>query len=203
MYEERILALEHGDPRRLLLGGRPRLRNNVTSQHLSVMVADGTLPKLVGRLWSTWLPPRPADSVPLLMEQARLKTVRPLEDLLEYAAPFDGPCGPSGCGPTASCQDDPAAGHPRSPRLGRRDRSRTRPRSAGATDGRGRPRQLPVRTLLVGIKLAVDVAKTACLTDVHAVLIDLPRSVQQDLGVWDPRARREISVHQVRRLFSQ
>jgi hypothetical protein len=68
--------------------------------------------------------------------------------------------------------------------------------------GRGRPRQLPVRTLLVGIKLAVDVAKTACLTDVHAVLVDLPRSVQRELGVWDPRARREISVHQVRRLFS-
>jgi hypothetical protein len=68
--------------------------------------------------------------------------------------------------------------------------------------GRGRPRQLPVRTLLVGIKLAVDVAKTACLTGVHAVLVDLPRSVQRELGVWDPRARREVSVHQVRRLFS-
>ncbi len=35
---------------------------------------------------------------------------------------------------------------------------------------RGRPRQLTVRALLVGIKLAVDTAKTACLTDVHQVL---------------------------------
>lgn len=91
-YEDRILVLEHGDPQRLLLGGRPGPRNNVTSQHLSVMVADGTLPKLVvGRLRSTWLLGHldRRTPLPLLMEQAGLKTVRPLEDLLEYARPFD------------------------------------------------------------------------------------------------------------------
>jgi hypothetical protein len=68
--------------------------------------------------------------------------------------------------------------------------------------GKGRPRQLPVRTLLIGIKLAIDTAKTACLTDVHGVLLDLPRSVQRQLAVRDPRTGREISVHQVRRLFT-
>jgi hypothetical protein len=56
------------------------------------MVADRTLPKLVvGRLRSTWLLGHldRRTPLPLLMEQAGLKTVRPLEDLLEYAQPFD------------------------------------------------------------------------------------------------------------------
>jgi hypothetical protein len=76
-------------------------------------------------------------------------------------------------------------------------------RSLVRPTGRGRPRQLPVRTLLVGIKLAIDTAKTACLADVHPVLLDLPRSVQRQLAVRDPRTGREISVHQVRRGISE
>ncbi|MEJ7706728.1 MAG: hypothetical protein WKF82_05215 [Nocardioidaceae bacterium] len=68
---------------------------------------------------------------------------------------------------------------------------------------RGRPRQLSVRTLFVGMKLAVDTSKTACLTDVHALLIDgLSPSTQRDLGVIDPRTGAVISLHQVRRLLS-
>jgi len=68
---------------------------------------------------------------------------------------------------------------------------------------RGRPRQLTVRALLVGMKLAVDTAKTACLTDVHSVLADGPApSAQRDLGVVDPRTGAVITVHQVRRLLS-
>lgn len=68
--------------------------------------------------------------------------------------------------------------------------------------GLGRPRQLTVRALLVGLKLAVDSAKTACLTDVHLVLTEgLPEAVQHDLGVRDRRTGQVISVHQVRRLL--
>jgi len=68
---------------------------------------------------------------------------------------------------------------------------------------RGRPRQLRVRTLFVGMKLAVDTSKTACLTDVHALLTDgLSPSTQRDLGVIDGRTGAVITVHQVRRLLS-
>lgn len=68
---------------------------------------------------------------------------------------------------------------------------------------RGRPRQLTVRALLVGIKLSVDVAKTSCLTDVHVVLTEgLPRNVQIALRVLEPRTGSVISLPQVRRLLS-
>ena len=53
---------------------------------------DETLPKLVvGRLRSTWLLGHlnRRTPLPLLMEQAGLKTVRPLEDLLQHADPLD------------------------------------------------------------------------------------------------------------------
>ncbi len=68
--------------------------------------------------------------------------------------------------------------------------------------GRGRPRQLSVRALLVGLKLAVDTAKTACLTDVFLVLTEaLPRSVQEELGIRDRRTGTVVTLPQVRRLL--
>lgn len=91
-YESRIHALADGDANRLLIGGRPGPRKNVTSQPLSRMLIDETLPKLVvGRLRSTWLLGHlnRRTPLPLLMQQAGLKTVRPLEDLLAYADPID------------------------------------------------------------------------------------------------------------------
>ena len=62
---------------------------------------------------------------------------------------------------------------------------------------------LDVRALLVGMKLAVDTAKTACLTDVHSLLTyGLASSAQRDLGVIDTRTGTVITLHQVRRLLS-
>jgi hypothetical protein len=93
IYEGRIEALADGDAERLLIGGRFKpYRKNVTSDPISRMIVDETLPKLVvGRLRSTWLLGHlnRRTPLPLLMEQAGLKTVRPLEDLLEFADPFD------------------------------------------------------------------------------------------------------------------
>jgi hypothetical protein len=68
---------------------------------------------------------------------------------------------------------------------------------------RGRPRQLTVRALLVGLKLAVDTAKTSCLTDVHVLLTEmLTPSVQCELGVRDRRTGAVITLPQVRRLLT-
>lgn len=68
---------------------------------------------------------------------------------------------------------------------------------------RGRPRQLTVRTLFVGMKLAVDTSKTACLTDVHALLTeDLAPSAQRDLGAIHPLTGAVITLHQIRRLLT-
>ena len=68
---------------------------------------------------------------------------------------------------------------------------------------RGRPRQLMVRTLLIGLKLAVDGAKTACLTDVHILLTEaLAPSAQRDLGIIDPATGAVVTIHQVRRLLA-
>jgi len=67
---------------------------------------------------------------------------------------------------------------------------------------RGRPRQLSVRTLLIGIKRSIDTAKTACLTDVHRLLVEqLHHRDQAELGVVNRRTGELISLHQVRRLF--
>ncbi len=69
---------------------------------------------------------------------------------------------------------------------------------------RGRPRQLTVRALLVGIKLAIDHAKTSCLTDVHDLLVhDLGRNEQLELGIRDRRTGRLVTLPQVRRLFTR
>ena len=85
------------------------------------------------------------------------------------------------------------------------DRSRVAPdlEALLRPTGRGRPRQLSVRALLVGLKLAVDTAKTGCLTDVHVLLTEvLPRSVQIELGTYCPRTGSSVTLPQVRRLLT-
>jgi len=68
---------------------------------------------------------------------------------------------------------------------------------------RGRPRQLTVRALLVGIKLAIDTAKTSCLTDVHGVLVkQLHHRDQAELGIVHMLTGEVVSLYQVRRLFA-
>lgn len=75
----------------LMIGGRTRGRHNVTSTALGRMITDRTLPTLVvARLRSTWLLTHLERRTPLLvlMRAAGLKTVRPLEDLLDFATPI-------------------------------------------------------------------------------------------------------------------
>jgi len=90
-YEDLVaqLAYLRGDD--LLIGGQTLGRHNVTSVAVNGMIRDASLPPLVvGRLRSTWLTAHLAANTPLqvIMAAAGLKTVRPLEDLLEYAPGF-------------------------------------------------------------------------------------------------------------------
>jgi hypothetical protein len=90
-YEQLISRLARAAGSDLMIGGNTRGRHNITSTALSRMVADSSLPPLVpGRLRSTWLLTHLEQRTPLtvLMPAAGLKTVRPLEDLLSYAAPL-------------------------------------------------------------------------------------------------------------------
>jgi hypothetical protein len=68
---------------------------------------------------------------------------------------------------------------------------------------RGRPRQLTVRALLVGLKLAVESSKTACLNEVHTVLTEgIAQHHRHELGTEDRRTGAVVTLPQVRRLFS-
>ncbi len=68
----------------------------------------------------------------------------------------------------------------------------------------GRPRQLPVRTLLVGIAAAVADDRPAHLVRVHAALTSLAMGDQVRLGVVvdGPRGRHTLTYRQVERTFA-
>lgn len=68
----------------------------------------------------------------------------------------------------------------------------------------GRPRQLAVRTLLVGILAAAADDRPAHLTRVHEALVGLPEAEQARLGVVveGPRGSHALTYRQVERTFS-
>lgn len=68
----------------------------------------------------------------------------------------------------------------------------------------GRPRQLPVRTLLVGIAAAIADDRPAHLVRVHRALTSLPHADQLRLGVVvdGRRGRHTLTYRQVERTFS-
>ncbi len=87
-YEERLAELAAIAADDLLIGGSALGRHNVTSVTLGRLLKDSSVPPLVvSRLRSTWLVSHLAANtpLPLIMRAAGLKTVRPLEDLLEFA----------------------------------------------------------------------------------------------------------------------
>jgi integrase len=87
-YEDRLIALAASAAGRLLIGGAEQGRRNVTSVTLGRLLQDKSVPPLVvSRLRSTWLTAHLAANTPLpvIMRAAGLKTVRPLEDLLDHA----------------------------------------------------------------------------------------------------------------------
>lgn len=90
-YEDLVAQLADARGDALLIGGQRQGRHNVTSVALNGMIRDSSLPPLVvGRLRSTWLTTHLAANTPLrvIMTAAGLRTVRPLEDLIEYAPDF-------------------------------------------------------------------------------------------------------------------
>jgi hypothetical protein len=68
----------------------------------------------------------------------------------------------------------------------------------------GRPRQLPVRALLVGALLAVSDGRPAHLTRLHQALVALPEADQARLGVLAPTRRgpHRLTYRQVERTFN-
>ena len=87
-YEDRLAALALAAAGDLLIGGSMLGRHNVTSVTLGRLLQDTSVPPLVvSRLRSTWLAAHLAANtpLPLIMGAAGLKTVRPLEDLLDFA----------------------------------------------------------------------------------------------------------------------
>ncbi len=87
-YEGRLTDLATAAGEDLLVGGSVLGRHNITSVTLGRLLLDKSIPPLVvGRLRSTWLTSHLVANtpLPLIMQAAGLKTVRPLEDLLEFA----------------------------------------------------------------------------------------------------------------------
>ena len=87
-HEQRLADLAASAGENLLIGGSVLGRQNVTSVTLGRLLQDSSVPPLVvSRLRSTWLVSHLVANtpLPLIMHAAGLKTVRPLEDLLEFA----------------------------------------------------------------------------------------------------------------------
>ena len=87
-YEGRLANLATAAGENLLIGGSVLGRHNITSVTLGRLLKDRSAPPLVvSRLRSTWLTSHLVANtpLPLIMQAAGLKTVRPLEDLLEFA----------------------------------------------------------------------------------------------------------------------
>ncbi len=86
-YEDWLADLAPAAGQNLLIGGSALGRHNVTSVTLGRLLKDTSVPPLVvSRLRSTWLTShlKANTPLPLIMRAAGLKTVRPLEDLLEF-----------------------------------------------------------------------------------------------------------------------
>jgi len=87
-YEDRLADLAPAAGQNLLIGGSVLGRHNVTSVTLGRLLKDTSVsPLVVSRLRSTWLTShlKANTPLPLIMRAAGLKTVRPLEDLLDHA----------------------------------------------------------------------------------------------------------------------
>ena len=92
-YEDWLADLAPAAGQNLLIGGSVVERHNVTSVTLGRLLKDMSVPPLVvSRLRSTWLTShlKANTPLPLIMRAAGLKTVRPLEDLLEFVPGCSG-----------------------------------------------------------------------------------------------------------------
>jgi hypothetical protein len=92
-HEDRLITLAASAADDLLIGGTQQGRRNVTSVTLGRLLQDNSVPPLVvARLRSTWLTAHLAANTPLpvVMRAAGLRTVRPLEDLLDPAPAYSG-----------------------------------------------------------------------------------------------------------------
>ena len=200
IYHTRLCASATFGADRYVIGGRAAQRRTVTTPLVDSLAAHSDLPRLdTGRLRATWLVAAvEAIGLKAFMDAAGITCTQRLGDLVA------GMTSPS----EAEAVTRLGAPARRTVRLDEAeavvDASGVAERLEAALPVGVRPRQLSVRTLVLGIVVALGDGRPAHLTRVHAALVSLAPSDRRRLGVvveWKC-GPHVLTYRQIERTFS-